>query len=456
MRKSTTSNLMAPPLLGGKQYGYNSIPDPDRRSVLPTGTVTRTLDEAAQSTRERLPGRSKKAKDQFRRQQRVEKGDEWRGRLSGYCAADSLDCPKLTKHLQSASDQNLFFSSMLYTRKWRVKAYFDVLHLYSIATPTDPDASLLMQHQDSDHESVVQDRGGYYDDTEDELQQQPPRRANSAPPIPAAAAAAALPSEEELDVFLFAFGPVVFWGFPHEQAERELLKDLVPFVDGEWHDAVAAESAREEMEFVILSRRGGDNDDSHSAFGLGVINDLIELTAQHSGGTGSRSKPAAEKLAISSAIAQSCHLSIYESRLSDTISRYSHIPKKLAEEGKIDMSGDEISKEIGRLFVERNLINLEPELLDTPEFLWNDREFEPLYKNVYRYLEVEPRIEVLNKRLSIVGELLEVLKSQQEHQHANHLEFIVVVLIAMEVVLQLVWNILLKDILGWVGQPGDF
>lgn len=256
-------------------------------------------------------------------------------------------------------------------------------------------------------------------------------------------------------MFLFGFGPVVFWGFANEQQERDVLKDLIDFVDGEWHDPVAAESAREEMEFVKW-RSGNTTEETQFAIGLGVINDLIELTAQNSGGT-SRSKPAAEKLSISSAIAQSCHLSIYESRLSDTISRYSHIPKKLAEEGKIDMTGDEISREIGRLFVERNLINLEPELLDTPEFLWNDREFEPVYKNVYRYLEVEPRIEVLNKRLSIVGELLEVLKSQQEHQHANHLEFIVVVLIAMEVLLTLVWNILLKDVLGWVGQPvGEF
>ncbi|KAH9258707.1 hypothetical protein BASA81_003209 [Batrachochytrium salamandrivorans] len=371
-------------------------------------------------TRERLPGRSKKAKNQFRRQQREEPRDEWRGRLCTYCLSDSLDCAKLTQHLKLPQPES---KSLLYTRKWRVKAYFDVLHLHS------PGISETLR-QDSEHE-MKNNESFAEEETEDDYGRR---------------------EEVELDVFLFAFGPVVFWGFPHEQAEREVLKDLVPFVDGEWHDPIAAESAREEMEFVT----GGattrhDEANNSGAFGLGVVNDLIELTAQHKGG-GSRSKPAAEKLAISSAIAQSCHLSIYESRLSDTISRYSHIPKKLAEEGKIDMSGDEISKEIGRLFVERNLINLEPELLDTPEFLWNDSEFEPLYKNVYRYLEVEPRIEVLNKRLSIVGELLEVLKSQQEHQHANHLEFIVVVLVALGVVLQLVWNILLKDILGWVGR----
>jgi uncharacterized Rmd1/YagE family protein len=84
--------------------------------------------------------------------------------------------------------------------------------------------------------------------------------------------------------------------------------------------------------------------------------------------------------------------------------------------------------------------------------LWNDTEFEGVYRAVYRYLEVESRLEVLNKRLTIVGELLDVLRNQQEHIHANKLEWIIIVLVAMEVILQLVWNILLKDILGWVGN----
>lgn len=88
----------------------------------------------------------------------------------------------------------------------------------------------------------------------------------------------------------------------------------------------------------------------------------------------------------------------------------------------------------------------------TPEFLWNDTEFESVYRAVYRYLEIESRLEVLNKRLTIVGELLDVLRSQQEHIHANKLEWVIIILVAMEVILQLVWNILLKDVLGWVGN----
>lgn len=85
--------------------------------------------------------------------------------------------------------------------------------------------------------------------------------------------------------------------------------------------------------------------------------------------------------------------------------------------------------------------------------MWNDAEFEHVYAQMYRYLEIGSRLDTLNKRLTIVGELLDVLRAQQEHIHANKLEWVIIVLVAMEVILQLVWNILLKDVLGWVGQP---
>lgn len=171
MKKAkATSNLMAPPLLGSGSTGadhnsrmqYNSLPTklPSNDDV--AAARIRTVDEAAHAVRERLPGRSKKAKDQFRRQQRGEKGDQWRGRLSGYCPSDSLDCEKLTKHLKASvaalTDNGTApqHTSLLYTRKWRVKPYFDVLHLHSNAPKTPASAAIAMAQQDSGDESFFE------------------------------------------------------------------------------------------------------------------------------------------------------------------------------------------------------------------------------------------------------------------------------------------------------------
>lgn len=44
---------------------------------------------------------------------------------------------------------------------------------------------------------------------------------------------------------------------------------------------------------------------------------------------------------------------------------------------------------------------------------------------------------------------LDVLSQQLAHQHDTKLEWIVIWLIVAEVVVQIVWNILIKDILGF-------
>ncbi len=52
------------------------------------------------------------------------------------------------------------------------------------------------------------------------------------------------------------------------------------------------------------------------------------------------------------------------------------------------------------------------------------------------YLEMSGRTEILNKRLDMLRELLDVLQQQLENAHAVKLEMIVIYLIVMEVVLQ--------------------
>ena len=80
------------------------------------------------------------------------------------------------------------------------------------------------------------------------------------------------------------------------------------------------------------------------------------------------------------------------------------------------------------------------------DVFWEEDEFEPTYKKVRKYLDMDKRIEVMNQRMDIIRELLELLSTQQDQTHANRLEFIIMVLIVIEVVIEVVWNILLKDI----------
>lgn len=73
-----------------------------------------------------------------------------------------------------------------------------------------------------------------------------------------------------------------------------------------------------------------------------IVNDAITLS----------SNCASEKLAISFAMAQSAKLDVFEERVEETIQKTKHIPQNLATTGSIHYSQNDISKLIGRLFIE--------------------------------------------------------------------------------------------------------
>jgi|GEM_PF-1216673 len=232
------------------------------------------------------------------------------------------------------------------------------------------------------------------------------------------------PNSQRREVFLFGFGCVVMWNW-HEKEELIFLASLKEFGSSPFSIAIC-EVAADDIDYFCGSS-------------FQIRNDTVQLS----------SGDEAERLAVSYAFAQSSVLSIYEARLDDTIERNEHIPLALAKYGKIDMSQGEISREIGRLFIERNSINLESDIIGTPDYFWENDEWEPVYKKVVRYMEHEDRLGILNKRLDCVHELLDVLASTVESNQANRLEWIIIWLIVVEVVVDVFWNVLIKDILGY-------
>ncbi|GLD92527.1 hypothetical protein PINS_up001086 [Pythium insidiosum] len=222
------------------------------------------------------------------------------------------------------------------------------------------------------------------------------------------------------DVFYFGTGCTVFWGLTRAE-EQAHLRALAAFSVGPVKQVEV-----EDMDYTYgdVSR---------------IVNDAITLSSNR----------ASEKLAISFAMAQSAKLDVFEERVEETIQKTKHIPQNLATTGSIQYSQSDISKLIGRLFIERNDVNLNSDMLDEPDFFWEDDEYEPLYKKMMKYLDVDNRVAILNTRLDILRELLDVLSQQLAHQHDTKLEWIVIWLIVAEVAVQLVWNILIKDILGF-------
>ena len=125
--------------------------------------------------------------------------------------------------------------------------------------------------------------------------------------------------------------------------------------------------------------------------------------------------------------------SLFEDLLSTTITLTTPLPALLATTGSISLSRREINKKIGELFILRINIHLQGSVLDSPELMWAEPQLEPVYGAVRSYLEMDQRVKLLMERLNVLSDLLAVLKDQVKTSHGEALEWIVIILIAMEI-----------------------
>jgi uncharacterized Rmd1/YagE family protein len=228
--------------------------------------------------------------------------------------------------------------------------------------------------------------------------------------------------KDEKTLFLFEYGVIVLWAFD-ENEERQIANIFarnckVPIV----------KDVSKILDERIFFFNKGEN--------FEIVN-RNKITIE--------SYKLTEKLAISYALAQEAILNHYEDEVDDTIEETKHIPIALRDKGEINLDTKEISRYIGMIFNKRSAVNLNSGVLDTPDI--QDSELEGVYLTVRFHLEMNKRIDILNKRMKLLKELYDVLNSEVKTQGKFRLEWIVVYLICIEIFIAVFWKILVKDIL---------
>ncbi|OBT44794.1 hypothetical protein VE00_04947 [Pseudogymnoascus sp. WSF 3629] len=221
------------------------------------------------------------------------------------------------------------------------------------------------------------------------------------------------------EMFVFSYGVVVFWNFTESQ-EKDTLADFA-FTEMETGQSIIsrpqdeADFETEELHFEYSSFVDRPR----------VFNDMITL----------RSGDHMIKLAMSHAIAQSTKLSFFEEKMSQTMLDAQHVPKRLALTGELGMSRPEVVKILGRLFKSRVDVNLSSNILDVPNFFWDSEPtLHPLYFAVREYLEITPRIKVLNERCRVFLELAEILTDSISDTKMSNITWIIIWLIAVSII----------------------
>ncbi|GAX76442.1 hypothetical protein CEUSTIGMA_g3887.t1 [Chlamydomonas eustigma] len=229
------------------------------------------------------------------------------------------------------------------------------------------------------------------------------------------------------DVFFFDYGVVACWGMTKNQ-ELTVVNGIGAQV---LEDPLEQGYEIDEFEFNFST-----TEKPH------VNNDTVTLNKKFV-------KDHQMKLAISYAMSQSTKLSVYENNVVSIISETKHLPHSLAKHGEVSISSHEIAMLMGEVFLQKSSVNLLSPVLDTPEFFWRAPDaFATLYKRVIEYLELGERVELLNSRFTVLQEMLDMLRDHQTNIHGVRLEWIVIWLIAVELLVGLLEVLALFGVIG--------
>lgn len=238
------------------------------------------------------------------------------------------------------------------------------------------------------------------------------------------------------DAFAFGFGCFVCWSF--DQAEIDALREkMTPFLVRPQHSGGVEE---ETMTFVQRKSPGegaddmgeddrdgpGEDDDDKEA--KCIVQDKIILATNSP----------LEKLAHSYALAQSVRLGGFELVVERSIADTRSIPETLAETGEVKLEARELSRQMGELLMLRCDVNLHTDILDTPDIFWDEERFEKIYVACRTYLDIDKRVDILNQRLVVLKDLYDLLQNSLNVKHGTKLEWIVIILILVEVVLEII------------------
>ncbi|KAF3404249.1 MIOREX complex component 10 [Talaromyces pinophilus] len=238
-----------------------------------------------------------------------------------------------------------------------------------------------------------------------------------------------LGSDETGDVFVFPSGTVVAWSLPDGFTSYLASRTLLPAAENPHTDNLETEN----MDFIEDPHRESSS----------IKGDTIVLGTKTSDG----SPPSAPnrqsvdtvltKIAFSSGLARSTKLAVLESLLSDYFESTRNIPTLLSRGSRLPYTRDFILRKTGQLLSVRAQLNIYSELTDSlPDIFWDSRHelgLEGYYEEAGRALDVGIRIKVLNERMDYAQDIANVLRERLSETHGLRLEWIIILLIAVEV-----------------------
>jgi uncharacterized Rmd1/YagE family protein len=148
-----------------------------------------------------------------------------------------------------------------------------------------------------------------------------------------------------------------------------------------------------------------------------------------------------EKIKIISYVsAQSVALDRYEEEIDERLGELGRIVENLKAAGRTKYKQSDLLKQVGNVLSVKQHAVSSLSLFDKPNETWEREEIGKLYDRLRSEYELMDRFDILNEKIDFLSENNTTLLNFISSQKANFLEWVVIILIVVEIVL-FVWDI---------------
>ena len=140
---------------------------------------------------------------------------------------------------------------------------------------------------------------------------------------------------------------------------------------------------------------------------------------------------------ISMVVAESAALEYFELIVDDLLERTHEISDTLRTQGKLLKETKQLIKFIGFCLTTKQEIIANLYVVDAPDEVWEDQVLDKLYNDLKRMFEIETRYRVLEYKLKLIQESVEIIVDLSKGAREQMLEVTIIILIAIELVVAL-------------------
>lgn len=139
-------------------------------------------------------------------------------------------------------------------------------------------------------------------------------------------------------------------------------------------------------------------------------------------------------------IGQSVALEYYEVLTDELITSSKHYILELEKKGKLSISKTNLLKYIGKVLNVKNSIVDNLYILDDPNLVWDNEELNLLNRRLKLNFDINPRFKDLDYRLQIVENNLTLFTDVLNVRESARLEWIIIILIVLEIIIALFFH----------------